>query len=84
MVLEKEQAAGKGTRSVLEQRGGAANAACAGDGRVRTAVRRAASPNVTLASVASVFTEGRGSVASVVNGDGAAVGPAGNALARWP
>jgi hypothetical protein len=65
-------------------RGVAVYAAFDGDVRVRTAVRRSASPNVTLASVASVFTEGRGSVASVVNGDGAAVGPAGNALARWP
>jgi hypothetical protein len=55
-----------------------------GDVRVRTAVRRSASPNVTLHSVASVFVAGRGVILSVVNGDGAAVGPAGNALARHP
>ena len=65
-------------------RGVAVYASFESDVRVRTAVRRSASPNVTLASVASVYTEGRGAIASVVNGDGAAVGPAGNAVARWP
>ena len=65
-------------------RGVAVYASFESDVRVRTAVRRSASPNVTLASVASVFAAGRGAIASVVNGDGAAVGPAGNALARWP
>ena len=53
-------------------RGVAVYAAFDGDVRVRTAVRRSASPNVTLASVASVYTEGRGAIASVVHGDGAA------------
>ena len=71
-------------RPLTEAVGLAVYAEFEGDVRVRTAVRRSASPNVTLHSVASVFVVGRGVILSVVNGDGAAVGPAGNALARYP
>ena len=54
------------------------------DVTVRTAVRKSASPNVTLSSVAAHWAGGRGAISSVVNGDGAAVNGAGNALARVP
>ncbi|KAH8090211.1 hypothetical protein JL720_6523 [Aureococcus anophagefferens] len=51
---------------------------------VRTAVRKSASPNATFEGATAAHLGGLGTIAAVINGDGAAVGPAGNKVSRWP